>query len=128
MIHTGPRIRQWPIPLVAAESRLTITVERRERSKQTIILEWAPAAYSGNTPGIQFDIEMPAAEAAHLGAAMEHMARTMSEGRGVVEGKEYGRHQLNLAGGRRARILVFLTEEDCRTIGMVLDEALNWAK
>lgn len=128
----APRIRQWEIPLVAAESRLRITTNPRGR-KAVLTFEFAPAAFTGDTPGIEFQATVGWKEAVTFGKALaSEIAPRYDDGVDTVQGQNYGRLRVafneNAARNQGGNcVFVFLTGEDCRTIAHTIAEAAAYA-
>lgn len=116
--------RELPIPLLTAEATCTfITVPRK---RPIVVMLWNPQRFTGNTPGIQFRVALPAASAVAFAVGLHTVARRMREGEGLVEGQDYGRIPLELPGN--ATLFVFLTADDCDHIANVLQEAVTYAR
>lgn len=102
-----------------------------------IILEWCPAAYTGNTPGIQYDVFLTRQEALNFYKYLVKGQQTadgwvpslreqIAQGITRVPGQNYARVGMWLNPG--AKLLIFLTEEEVENISLRVLEALDWAK
>lgn len=138
MEREDARIQQFEVPLLVAEARMTFVTNPQGKTPQAVvILEWCPAAYTGNTPGIQFDVLLTRMECLAFyrtlvkgarrsdGEWQKSLKQLITDGELRVAGKEYGR--VKLMFGQAAGLLVFLTPEDCDTIAQQLLRALDYA-
>lgn len=123
-----PRIRQWEVPLITAETRLRITTTPRGR-RAVVTFEFAPAAFTGNTPGIEIQLTMRAKDTVLFGKTLAYIKAEMEQGRGVVPGQNYGRHKLNLSGAGESGgiVFLFLAPNDCETIISAIADAVAYA-
>jgi hypothetical protein len=133
-----PSILEFEVPLLAAEAKLTLITRPQGNNPQAqIVLELAPAAFTGNTPGIQYDVRLTRMEALHFWKVLvkgqkgeEGWVRSWEEmlrsGDACVPGRNYGRMGLWL--NPECKVLIFLTADDCATIAQRILEALEYAK
>jgi hypothetical protein len=118
------RIKGLTRDLLAAEAKFTVVAEPKGK-QAVLIFSFSPAIHTGTTPGLEYQFFVPWKWASQFAGGLLRMAQRMRGGEGVVPGREYGRHLLNLPGN--ARLLVFLTADDCETLAAVIEEAVTYA-
>jgi hypothetical protein len=119
-----PRILQREVPLISAEARFRVTAQPQGQRAQ-IVFEIAPAAFTGNTPGVEYRFYIHWRDASNFaGALMEVRRRMVDMGEGLVPGKNYGRHRFLLPG--HADICLFLTADECVTLAHNIEEAVEF--